>query len=381
MIDGTTAAPRVSVMSDATNLDENPIYQELADKARRENKPPPSSNPLGAVAASRFPGAQTLTERAAEIRRQDEGLIQSNEGSLYYKPASVCGVELKLEPLQPSIGTIIHGIDLAEDLAGNAEMVTFLRNLWLDRKVIMFRDQNHLTPLQMKAFAMSFGEVQARYGEKGHEPNSAILTNSLDIPEVPEMLVLVSDENAPNAAASWHSDATWQKNPPMGSILLCREAPPIGGDTCFCNCYAMWEGLTAETRERVEHLTALHVGGYIHKMNGVTPSSIHPVARTHPETGCTLLYVQQGFVKRFAEVHGIPEEEERKLLREMKDQEGRLEYTCRFRWEPGSIAMWDNRAVLHSASGDFWPHRRRMERLTILDYDESRRIPYYRPGK
>ena len=226
-------------------------------------------------------------------------MIKSNEGSLYYKPVSVCGIELKLEPLQPSIGTIIHGIDLAEDVVGNADMVTFLRNLWLDRKVIMFREQNHLTPLQMKAFAMSFGDVQARFGEKGHRPNSAIRTNLLKIPEVPEMLVLISDENAPSAAANWHSDATWQKKPPMGSILLCREAPPIGGDTCFCNCYAMWEGLSAETRERLEQLTALHVGGYGHKMDGVTPSSLHPVARTHPETGRTLLYVQKGFVKRF----------------------------------------------------------------------------------
>ena len=194
------------------------------------------------------------------------------------------------------------------------------------------------------------------------------------------MLILPSDERVPNVASNWHCDATWQKRPPMASILMCREAPPIGGDTCFCDCYAMWEGLSLETKKRVEHLTAVHVGTIGHQMDGVTPEAVHPVARTHPETGKTVLYVQQGFVRRFAEEHQVPEDEEKRLLLEMKLQEGRPEYTCRVKWEPGSLAMWDNRAVLHCASGDFWPHRRLMERLTILDFEESRRTPYYQPA-
>ena len=149
---------------------------------------------------------------------------------------------------------------------------------------------------------------------------------------------------------------------------------------CFCDCYAMWEGLSLETKKRVERLTAVHVGTIGHQMDGVTPEAVHPVARTHPETGKTVLYVQQGFVRRFAEEHQVPEDEEKRLLLEMKLQEGRPEYTCRVKWEPGSLAMWDNRAVLHCASGDFWPHRRLMERLTILDFEESRRTPYYQPA-
>jgi taurine dioxygenase len=367
-------------MSEAPNLETNPAYAKLVEQARKENMPPPQTNPLGAVAAARFPHAKTRTDRAAAIRTEDDGLLVGHFGTIRYKPVQVGTVELKLEPLQPSIGTVVHGIDLATDLDRNPDMVRFLRQLWLERKVIMFRNQNHLTPLQMKAFANHFGEVQAKYGEKGHEPNAPTVSHTLDVPDVPEMLVLIADENAASAAANWHCDATWQKHPPMGSILMCREAPPIGGDTCFCDCYAMWEGLGKETRDRVEHLSAVHVGAVIHQMDGRTPSSVHPVARTHPETGRTLLYVQQGFVQRFADVHGIAADEQRQLLQEMKKQEGRLEYTCRFRWEPGSIAMWDNRAVLHSASGDFWPHRRRMERVTILDYDLSRRTPYYKPA-
>ena len=148
----------------------------------------------------------------------------------------------------------------------------------------------------------------------------------------------------------------------------------------------MWAGLSKKTKERVQHLRARHEGTIGHAMDGVVPVAYHPVARTHPETGRTTLYVQQGFVRCFADdedSHLVPDvmtaEEEKMLLMEMKMQEGRPELTCRVRWEPGTVAMWDNRAVLHSASGDFWPHRRLMERLTILDSDHERRAPYYLP--
>jgi taurine dioxygenase len=363
----------------APNLDENTVYASRSERANAD-KVPSRSSPMGTVAQSRFPDATNRRDMVAGILAQDADLVAGSFGTIYYKPANVAGIELKLEPLQPSIGTVVHGIDLATDL-DNPEMVTFLRALWLERRVIMFRDQNHLSRQQMVAFAQHFGEVGTRYGEAGHEPNSPHdLSHQIDVPGIPEMLVLTSDEKVPAAASNWHSDATWQQRPPMGSVLMCREAPPVGGDTCFCDCHSMWEGLSRETKERVEHLTAIHQGGVIHQMDGKTPFSKHPVARTHPETGRTVLYVQQGFVQGFAPEHGISEEEEQALLLEMKMQEGRPEYTCRFRWEPGSITMWDNRAVLHSASGDFWPHRRLMERVTILDYDASRRTPMYKPA-
>jgi taurine dioxygenase len=367
-------------MSDpkAPLLADNPLYISRSARAKA-NKPPSRSNPLGAVAESRFPGAQSRSEMAHGILAQDADLVAGRFGTVYYKPVTVSGLELKLEPLQPSIGTVVHGIDLATDL-DNPEIVVFLRELWLERRVIMFRNQGHLSREQMFRFAQRFGEVGSRYGEREHVPNSPHdLGHQIDVPGFPDMLVLTSDEQVPNAASNWHSDATWQVRPPMASVLMCREAPPIGGDTCFCDCYSMWEGLSLATKQRVEHLSAVHEGGVIHQMDGKTPVSKHPVARTHPETGRTALYVQQGFVRGFADEHAIPEDEAKALLLEMKMQEGRPEYTCRFRWEAGSMAMWDNRAVLHSASGDFWPHARLMERLTILDHDESRRTPFYTP--
>ena len=359
-------------------LANNPLYVSRAARALAD-KPPSRSSMLGTVAEVRFPGATSRREMMVGIQAQDD-LRPGDFGTVYYKPATVCGIAMKLEPVQPSIGTIVHGLDLATDL-GDPEMVAFLRALWLQRRVIAFRGQAHLSRQQMVAFAEHFGEVGAPFGEREHVPNSPHdLNQQAKVPGIPDMLVLPSDESVPNAASGWHADATWQQRPPMGSILMCREAPPIGGDTCFCDCYGMWAGLPLETKKRVEHLTAVHMGSVGHQMDGKTPVSVHPVARTHPETGRTTLYVQQGFVKRFAQEHGVAEEEERALLWQMKLQEGRPEYTCRLRWEAGTIAMWDNRAVLHCASGDFWPHRRLMERLTILDTDESRRTPYYAPA-
>ena len=362
----------------SSQLADNPLYQKFKQRAD-DDKPPSRSNALGAIAHARSPGVTSRRALADAILNQDKGLVVGHFGTIRFKPVSVCGIDLKLEPLHPSIGTIVHGIDLATHLT-TKEMVTFLRELWLERRVIGFRNQNHLTRHQLVEFAEKFGEVGAQFGEREHKPNSPYdINQQIKVPDIPDMLVLPSDEVVPNAASGWHSDATWQERPPMGSILMCREAPPIGGDTCFCDCYAMWEGLPLATKRRVEFLRAVHVGSVGHQMDGKTPSAVHPVARTHPETGHTTLFVQQGFVRRFADEHNIEPEEERELLLQMRMQEGRPEYTCRFAWEAGSIAMWDNRAVLHSASGDFWPHRRMMERLTILDYDKTRRTPFYAP--
>ncbi len=359
-------------------LVDNALYRERMRRALA-GKAPPRSSPLGAVARSRVSDTDDRDEIVARIKAEDEALVAGSFGTVYYRPVTVSGIDLKLEPLLPSIGTVIHGIDLATDLE-DPEVVRFLRELWLDRRVVVFRGQMHLTREQMVEFAERFGEVGAPFGEREHMPNSPFdLNQQIKVPDIPDMLVLPSDETVPNAASGWHADATWQPKPPMASILMCREAPPVGGDTCFCDCIGMWESLSRETKEKVRFLKAVHAGTVGHQMNGITPVAIHPVARTHPETGRTSLYVQQGFVKRFAPEHGIDPEEERALLHEMKLKEGRPEYTCRVRWEPGSLAMWDNRVVLHSASGDFWPHRRLMERLTILDAEQTRRAPYYRP--
>ena len=279
-------------------LADNPLYVRRSERAHAD-KPPSRSTPIGAVAQVRAPGVASRQAMMEGIRAQDD-LVAGQFGTVYYKPVNVCGIDLRLEPVQPSIGTVVHGLDLAKDL-GDPEMVAFLRNLWLERKVLVFRGQAHLTRPQMVEYAQRFGEVGAPFGEREHVPNSPHdLNQQVKAPGIPDMLILPSDETVPNAASGWHADATWQQRPPMGSILMCREAPPVGGDTCFCDCYGMWEGLPRETKERVRNLKAVHVGTAGHQMDGRTPVAVHPVARTHPETGGTTLYVQQGFVRRFA---------------------------------------------------------------------------------
>tara|TARA_B100000676_G_scaffold167419_2_gene164488 strand:- start:2126 stop:3166 length:1041 start_codon:yes stop_codon:yes gene_type:complete len=328
---------------------------------------------MAVVARARAPGASDHTGQVEAIRAQDDGLVAGQLGTIYYKPVTVCGIDLKLEPVQPSIGTIVHGIDLAKDLE-DPEVVSFLRDLWLERRVIMFRDQGHLTRQEMVNYARKFGEIGAHHGERDHVPD---LPTS--VPGFPDMLIIASGEKRAGAASGWHSDATWSTRPPMGSVLMCREAPPVGGDTSFCDAYSMWNGLPEETRAKIEHLKAVHVGSPHHAMDGKRPSAVHPVPRTHPETGRTTLFMPRSFVKQFDEGHGLDDDEAKSLLTELFDQAGQPEYTCRFRWEAGSLAMWDNRAVQHRATADFWPHRRSMERLTILDYEQDRRAPYYRP--
>jgi taurine dioxygenase len=327
---------------------------------------------MGMVAAARHPGLDDRAKVADGIRAQDADLVPGTLAPAAYKPLTVCGIDLKLEPVAPVLGTVVHGIDLDRDLE-NPEVVQFLRNLWLERRVIMFRDQQHLTRDGLIRFAERFGDLGAHHGERDHIPSTP------ETPEgYPDVLLLQSGQNRAGAASEWHSDATWSTRPPMGSILICREAPPIGGDTNFCDGYGLWEGVNRETKERVKHLRAVHVGQPHHVMDGHLPEAVHPVARTHPETGRTVLFVNRVFTRRFADEHDLDEAETKSLLQVLCANIGRPELTCRFRWAPGSVAMWDNRAVQHCATADFWPHRRVMERVTILDSDSDRRTPYYK---
>ena len=330
-----------------------------------------SATRMGVVAAVRQPDIYDRKTAATKIRAQDADLQRENLTPSSFKVSQICGLDLKLEPLAPAIGTVVHGVDLAKDL-DRPEIVEFLRELWLERRVITFRDQHDLTRDGLIKFAERFGELGAHHGERDHIPSAPETAETH-----PDVLQLQSGEKNPNAASEWHSDATWSSRPPMGSILICREAPPVGGDTNFCDGYGLWESLHPDTKERVQDLFAEHVGQPHHVMEGKLPKALHPVARTHPETGKTVLFVNRVFTRKFADDHQLDEETTQNLLRELFTNIGRPEISCRFRWAPGSVAMWDNRAVQHCATADFWPHRRIMERVTILDNDKERRTPYY----
>ncbi|MEQ1787521.1 MAG: TauD/TfdA family dioxygenase, partial [Acidimicrobiales bacterium] len=260
-------------------------------------------------------------------------------------------------PLGATIGATLTGVDLTQTLPD--EVIAEIRQALLDYKVVFFRDQ-HLTAPQHVAFARRFGDLEVH----------PFLKNNEALPE------LVRFEKSPEVGGyenGWHSDVTWRVEPSMGSILRAIEVPSSGGDTLFSDMYAVYEGLDDETRALIDPLRAEHdfsqvFGAVIPaekkaEMREQYPLVEHPVVRTHPETGRKLMYLNRFFGLRIV---GLPEEESQALIDRLCRQAETVEYQCRFQWAPGSIAFWDNRAVQHYASSDYWPARRVMERATII---------------
>eukprot|EP01046_Picozoa_sp_COSAG06_P040761 COSAG06_NODE_4966_length_3824_cov_13.185772_3_plen_405_part_00 len=271
-------------------------------------------------------GAQSASaaDLAEHILMKDAPLVTEPVTQMMtFQRASISGFDLKLEPLCPSIGTIVHGCDLAA-LPEHPALIAFLRELWLDRRVIFFRAQQTMSREEHRRFIECFGEHGGIFGERGA---------GNDPPEASGRAVFhaVSSKGA-GAASNWHSDASWAPRPPMGSALLCHSPPPVGGDTLFCDAYAMWAALPPATRQRLEGLQCTHSSFFAQPGDKDTESS-HPAARTHPETGGTTLWVTPrslgGFTTEFL---GVDEDENAELMRQCEKVTGRPDYTCRFRW-------------------------------------------------
>lgn len=261
------------------------------------------------------------------------------------------------EPLSPTVGAEIGGVSLSEPI--DDETFAELRRALLEYKVIFFREQN-ITPEQHVAFARRFGELEVHPfvpHRDGH----------------PEVMVLKKNANIGGYENVWHSDVTWRLAPSLGSVLLAREVPAVGGDTLFSDMYSAYDGLDDELRASLEGLRAVHdftrtFGIFLDKdelakKQREFPPAEHPVVRTHPETGRKGLYVNAAFTSHIV---GMERAESDRLLELLYRQAAVPEYQCRFRWRPCSIAFWDNRAVQHYASSDYYPQRRLMERVTIV---------------
>lgn len=264
---------------------------------------------------------------------------------------------LDIRPLTPTIGAEIHGIELAE-LCDDGTWAE-LDKAFMEHKVLFFRDQ-HITTEQHVEFCRQFGELEVHPflpSKPGH----------------PEVIELLSNEARRGNENTWHSDVTWRQEPSLGSMLRAVELPDSGGDTLFADMEAAFDGLDDKTRDQVVGLTAVHdftrvFGG------GKTPAEIdarrekyplaeHPVVRTHPVTGRQSIYVNAGFTSHIADMEPA---ESAALLRRLYRQAAIPEHQCRFRWEPDSFALWDNRCAQHYAVSDYWPATRRMERVTIV---------------
>jgi taurine dioxygenase len=262
---------------------------------------------------------------------------------------------LVVTQLTPAIGAELSGLDLAApDIARHIPAIRAALNA---HKVIFFRDQ-HLTAAQHIAFARHFGDL---------EIHPATPKDQAD----PEILRIAHGPDSKGQENNWHSDVTWREKPSLGSILRAVTVPDVGGDTLFANMHLAYLNLSPEMQRISCSLTAVHdiarvftgrLGKSAEELHAKYPPMEHPVVRTHPETGEPCLYVNTGFTSH---IKGLSRRESEQLLAHLYAQASNPEIQCRFRWRPGSIAFWDNRASQHFAASDYFPAVRIMERVTI----------------
>jgi taurine dioxygenase len=267
----------------------------------------------------------------------------------------------RVHPIAGALGAEVPDLDLSAEL--DDQTVATLRQAWLQHLVLFFRDQE-LPPARFLAFARRFGE-----------PIEYPFVKGLD--EFPEVIpVLKLETERVNFGGIWHSDTAYLDVPPMASMLVAREVPPAGGDTEFANMYLAYETLSDGMKRLLDGLVAvnssaaadvsrtredrLRDSGRADARKEYTAA--HPVVRLHPETGRRALYVNVAHTVRF---EGMTEEESAPLLHYLYRHQVRPEFTCRFRWRPGSLAFWDNRCAQHNAINDYHGHRRLLHRITL----------------
>jgi taurine dioxygenase len=276
----------------------------------------------------------------------------------------------QVEPLTCAIGAELVGLQLA-DAARDDTLFAKVRALLLEHKVLFLRDQT-MSKAEHVAFARRFGDLED-HPVAGSDPAHPGLVQIYKSPDVP----VDRYENA------WHTDATWREKPPMGCVLRCIECPPVGGDTMWANMALAYEKLPEPIKAQIAPLRARHsieasfgAAMPIEKrlaLRAQFPDAEHPVVRTHPETGEKSLFVN-GFTTHFTNFHtpanvrfgqdGNPGASD--LLRYLITQAYIPEYQVRWRWKPGSVAIWDNRSTQHYAVMDYPPCHRKMDRAGIV---------------
>jgi taurine dioxygenase len=267
----------------------------------------------------------------------------------------------EVRPIAGALGAEIHGVDLSRELP--EATIAAIRQALLDHLVIFFSDQD-LPPERFLPLAQRFGTPIEYPFLKGLEGFPEIITVSK-----------LANETV-NFGGVWHSDTTYLQAPPMATLLVAREVPEAGGDTIFANQYLAYATLSPRMQALLSELHGIassakadssrtredriRSDGSVDARKVLTAE--HPVVRTHPETGHKALFVNVAHTVGFA---GMTEEESAPLLRFLFRHQIRPEFTCRFRWQPGSLAFWDNRCAQHYAVNDYAGHRRIMQRITL----------------
>jgi taurine dioxygenase len=268
--------------------------------------------------------------------------------------------ELSVRRIAGALGAEVSGVDLRQGL--DESSTSALRQIFLDHQVIFFRDQD-LSLDQYMRFARSMGTPIEYPFVKGLDGHPCII-------EVKKL-----EHERVNFGGIWHSDTSYLEQPPMGSMLLAREVPPYGGDTLFSNQCLAWESLSVPMQRMLDGLVAINSSAKADvsrtredriRSDGKAASTeyraAHPLVRTHPETGRKALYVN---VAHTVGIEGMSDAESQALLHFLHAHQNKVEFTCRFVWQPHSLAFWDNRCTQHNPINDYHGFRRVMHRITL----------------
>ncbi|MDT0440119.1 MULTISPECIES: TauD/TfdA family dioxygenase [Streptomyces] len=250
------------------------------------------------------------------------------------------GDAFDVRPVSGALGAEVRGVDLNEITDAQFDRI---HALMLEHLVLFFPDQEKLTPKAHVAFGRRFGEVEVH----------PFLPK---LPDHPEITVIEPDKGG--KADEWHIDVSFSPSPPIASILHLITCPPAGGDTMWSNQYRAYETLSPSFKEMLEGLTAVHV---LKIPPVVEMSAEHPVVRIHPVTGHRSLYVTRMWTSHIPQ---LSRQESDAVLQHLFEHSEQPAFTCRYRWDPHTVALWDNRVTQHMAINDYQEHRRG-QRVTV----------------
>jgi taurine dioxygenase len=269
---------------------------------------------------------------------------------------------LTVESAGGALGAFITGLDITGPLPDKD--IAALKHALAEYQVIFFRDQN-ISHLNHRALGQSFGPLL-------RHPSYPTVDGH------PEIMILDNDRENPSKIDDWHVDMSFTATPPLGSILVGRVVPRTGGDTMFASLGAAYDDLSESMKKTLGGLTATHSLAYGFRQSLAEPGGrerlqhaidqnpdvVHPMLRTHPVSGRKIIFYSPTFTRMINELSAKDSEDMLSWLNHHVTQE---KYIYRFKWRENSIAFWDNRSVIHKPVNDYWPARRRVERVTIKD--------------
>jgi len=276
---------------------------------------------------------------------------------------------IEVDRIDAPCGATVRNIDLSSGVS--EEVVAALRQAWLQYHVLVFPNQE-LSPEDLERFALGFGNF-------GNDPFFKPIKESSHIAAI----CRDANETTPLFAENWHTDWSFQAKPPIATCLYGIKIPPKGGDTLFSNQHKAYDELPSELKGKIEQLTAIHSAESAYSPDGVysdrhegnagrsmsivvsdeaRQTQNHPFVRPHTETGALALYSTAGYIQGFV---GMAVEESKELLQELYQYQGSPQFVYRHKWQPNMLVMWDNRSVLHKATGGYDGYDRLLHRITI----------------